>query len=150
MHLAPRAGFGFEQLRHGLLTMWGSAARAQSHPTLGASALVAPHQFCTFKRSSPAERRTSDKASGVGSVSSLRRTWHTACLLVGSAGLVAGLSLLAASPLVGVLTVLAAMAVTLNEAAQLCGSSLVRQPFTPSTTSTGGQLQDTKNLDSHP
>jgi len=45
MYTRQEVDLGLEQPPVWLLAMWGLAARAQSHPTLGASALAAPHQF---------------------------------------------------------------------------------------------------------
>jgi hypothetical protein len=57
---------GLEQPPVWLFAMWGLAARAQSHPTLGASALAAPHQFESTRSLEPFSSHADWTAKGCG------------------------------------------------------------------------------------
>lgn len=95
--------------------MWGSAARARTQPTPGASALVAPRQPSVAVRA----WRTRWLAKWLGVV-------EATVLLGGLAGLVTGMYLLATSPLPGVMVMLAAMALLLSSVAKLAEAQEVR------------------------
>src|ERR1700693_681485 len=118
MRVAPdtQAHDSFGQPPAGLPAMWGLAARAKSQSTLGASALVAPHQQILWART----RRARLLTKLLGGV-------EAAVLLGGLAGLVTGMYLLATSPLPGVTVMLASMALLLSSVAKLGEAQEIRQ-----------------------
>jgi len=105
---------GFGQLESVLPAVWGLAARAQSHIP-GASALTAPPP--TILHTPPRSCRVLTK--WLGGI-------EAAVAFGGVAGLISGVYLLATGPLLGVVIMLASMAMLVSSVGKLCEAQEVR------------------------